>query len=124
MMLMRSSDPDRTHYSAALFALTAASHASELRPPGQAGSCGPRMSAPSRRTCGFGSPARSPFRTGAQASSSTSAVSSPPASPVLMTVPGSNRSTAVSVSARGQCSTPRGTTKSSRGASTTLRSRI
>jgi len=32
-----------------------------------------------------------------------------------MTVPGSSKSTAVSVSARGQCSTPRGTTKSSRG---------
>jgi hypothetical protein len=31
-----------------------------------------------------------------------------------MTVPGSNRSTAVSVSTRRQCSTPRGTTNSSR----------
>jgi hypothetical protein len=59
-----------------------------------------------------------------QVSSSTSAVRSPPVSPVLMTVPGSNSSTAVSVSARGQCSTPRGTTKSSRGPSTTVRSRI
>ena len=66
----------------------------------------------------------SPAGVSSQASSSTWAVISPPASPVLMTVLGSNRSTAVSVSARGQCSTPRGTTKSSRGASTTLPSRI
>jgi hypothetical protein len=58
-------------------------------------------------------------RNGSQASSSTSAVSSPPASPVLTTLLGSSRSTAVSASARGQCSTPRGTTKSSRGPSTT-----
>ena len=59
-----------------------------------------------------------------QDSVSTSAVNSPPASPVLMTLLGSSRRTAVSVSARGQCSTPRGTTKRSRGPRTTLRSRI
>lgn len=54
---------------------------------------------------------------------STSAVSSPPASPVLTTLLGSKRSSAVSVSARGQCSVPFDTTKSSPGASTTSRSR-
>lgn len=43
------------------------------------------------------------LRADGQASRSTSAVSSPPASPVLTTLLGSNRSTAVSVSARGQC---------------------
>src|SRR5262249_46220482 len=47
-----------------------------------------------------------PSRIDSQASSWTSAVSSPPASPVLTTVLGSNKSTAVSVSARVQCSAP------------------
>jgi hypothetical protein len=41
-----------------------------------------------------------------QDSISTSPVNSPPASPVLMTLLGSSRRTAVFVSARGQCSTP------------------
>jgi hypothetical protein len=48
-----------------------------------------------------------------QVSRSISAVSSSPASLVLTMLPGSNHTTAVSGSARGQCSTPRGTTKSS-----------
>ena len=54
----------------------------------------------------------------------TSAVSSPPASPVLTTLSGSRRSVAVSTSALGQCPAPRGMTKGSRGLSATLPSRI
>src|SRR5258708_7548897 len=55
---------------------------------------------------------------------SASAVNAPPASPVLTTLLGSSRSTAVSVSAPGQRSAPRGTTNSSRKPRTTSRSRI
>ena len=63
-------------------------------------------------------------RKGGQAHSSTSAISGLPRSPVLATPPGSDGRIAVSAPVRGQCSTPRGATKSSRVPSATSRSRI
>ena len=60
----------------------------------------------------------------APAHSSTSAISGLPRSPVLATPPGPDGSIVVSAPARGQCSTPRGATKSSRVPSATSRSRI
>ena len=63
-------------------------------------------------------------RKGGQAHSSTSAISGLPRSPVLATPPGSDGSIAVSGPVRGQCSTPRGATKSSRVPGAISRSRI
>jgi hypothetical protein len=59
------------------------------------------------RTC-HDSGALKAKRKGGQANSSTSAISSPPTSPVLTTPPGSNGSIVVSASAREQCLMPRG----------------
>ena len=64
------------------------------------------------------------MRKDGQAHSSTSAISGLPRSPVLATPPGSDGRIAVSAPVRGQCSTPRGATKSSRVPSATSRSRI